>query len=131
MSPSTTGAAKATARSLPSYEGIFDGLSIRVPVPTVSLIDFTFVSKKETSVEEINNILKEASLSDKWKDIIKVSDEPLVSSDIIGLSCSTVVDLTSTMVVDKDLVKILSWYDNEWGYSHTLLLHALKVGKLK
>jgi glyceraldehyde 3-phosphate dehydrogenase len=130
MSPSTTGAVKATAKSLPEYQGIFDGLSIRVPVPAVSLIDFTFVSKKETSVEEINEILRKASESNRWKDIIKVSDESLVSSDIIGLPYSTVVDLTSTMVVDKNMVKVLSWYDNEWGYSHTLLMHALKVGKI-
>jgi glyceraldehyde 3-phosphate dehydrogenase len=128
--PATTGAAKATAKSLPGYEGIFDGIAIRVPVPSGSIIDFTFLSKKKTSVEEINGILKKAASLEKWKEVLRVSDEPLVSSDIIGQPYGSIVDLSSTRVVDGDMVKVLSWYDNEWGYSHTLLMHALKVGKL-
>lgn len=129
--PASTGAANATAKSLPAYKGMFDGIAMRVPVAAGSIIDFTFVSKKKTSVEEINEILKKAAKSDKWKETLKVSEEPLVSSDIIGEPYGSVVDLSSTRVVDGDLVKILSWYDNEWGYSHSLLLHALRVGKLK
>ncbi len=128
--PASTGAAKATAKSLPGYEGIFDGIAIRVPVPSGSIIDFTFLSKKKTSVEEINGILKEAASLEKWKEVLKVSEEPLVSSDIIGQPYGSIVDLSSTRVVDGDMVKVLSWYDNEWGYSHTLLMHAIKVGKL-
>jgi len=128
--PASTGAAKATAKSLPRYEGIFDGIAIRVPVPSGSIIDFTFLSKKKTSVEEINGILKEAASLEKWKEVLKVSEEPLVSSDIIGQPYGSIVDLSSTRVVDGDMVKVLSWYDNEWGYSHTLLMHAIKVGKL-
>ncbi|MFA5767655.1 MAG: type I glyceraldehyde-3-phosphate dehydrogenase [Candidatus Paceibacterota bacterium] len=128
--PASTGAAKATAKSLPGYEGIFDGIAIRVPVPSGSIIDFTFLSKKKTSLEEINGILKKAASSEKWKEVLKVSEEPLVSSDIIGQPYGSIVDLSSTRVVDGDMVKVLSWYDNEWGYSHTLLMHAIKVGKL-
>jgi glyceraldehyde 3-phosphate dehydrogenase len=128
--PSSTGAAKATAKSLSSYEKIFDGIAIRVPVIAGSIIDFTFVSKKKTSVEEINSILKEAAKSEKWKGMLKVSEEPLVSSDIIGEPYGSVVDLACTRVVDGDLVKVLSWYDNEWGYSHTLLEHTIRVGNL-
>jgi len=128
--PASTGATKATAKSLPGYEGIFDGIAIRVPVPSGSIIDFTFLSKKKTSVEEINGILKEAASLEKWKEVLKVSEEPLVSSDIIGQPYGSIVDLSSTRVVDGDMVKVLSWYDNEWGYSHTLLMHAIKVGKL-
>lgn len=125
--PATTGAAKATAKSLPAYEGIFDGIAIRVPVISGSIIDFTFISKKKTSVEEINAILTEAAEKDKWKDILKVTEIPLVSSDIIGEPYGSIVDLSFTRVVGDNLVKVLSWYDNEWGYSHTLLLHALAV----
>ncbi len=128
--PASTGAAKATAKSLPEYEGIFDGIAIRVPVLAGSIIDFTFLSKRKTSVEEINGILKKAASSKKWKEVFRVSEEPLVSSDIIGQPYGSIVDLSSTRVVDGDMVKVLSWYDNEWGYSHTLLMHALKVGKL-
>ena len=128
--PSSTGAAQATAKSLSGYENIFDGIAIRVPVPAGSLIDFTFLSKKKTSVEEVNEILRKAAKSDQWKETLRVSEEPLVSSDVIGQPYGSVVDLSSTKVVDGNLVKVLSWYDNEWGYSHTLLMHAIKVGKL-
>jgi glyceraldehyde 3-phosphate dehydrogenase len=129
--PASTGAAKATAKSLLKYENIFDGIAIRVPVPSGSIIDFTFVSKKKTSIEEVNEILTKAAEDEKWQNILKVNLEPLVSSDIIGQSYASIVDLSSTRVVDGDLVKVLSWYDNEWGYSHTLLMHVLKVGNLK
>lgn len=128
--PATTGAANATAKSLPAYEGIFDGIAIRVPVATGSIIDFTFISKQKTSTDEINSILKKAAAQDQWKNVLRVTEEPLVSSDIIGEPYGSIVDLSSTRVVGGNLVKVLSWYDNEWGYSHTLLMHVLRVGKL-
>ncbi|MBI2625176.1 MAG: type I glyceraldehyde-3-phosphate dehydrogenase [Candidatus Nealsonbacteria bacterium] len=128
--PSHTGAAKATAQSLPEYEGIFDAIAIRVPVVSGSIIDFTFLAKKKISAEEINDIFRKAAKEKKWQGILRVSEEPLVSSDIIGDTHASIVDLSMTRVVDGDLVKILSWYDNEWGYSYTLLEHVIRVGNL-
>ncbi len=127
--PSTTGAAITISKAFKNLEGKFDGLAIRVPVICGSLADITFVSQKETTKEEINQILKEASLSEKWKDILGVSEEPLVSSDIIKDPRPSIVDLTFTKVVDKDLVKVLIWYDNEWGYAWSLLeqIKRLKI----
>lgn len=113
--PTTTGAAKATSQVLPEIEGLFDGIAIRVPVPTGSLTDFTFLVKKQTTVEKVNQALIRASKS-SLKGILGVTDDPIVSSDVIGSEYSSLVDLSMTRVVDKDLVKILSWYDNEWGY---------------
>ena len=103
---------------------LFDGIAMRVPVISGSLVDFTFVSKRKTNVEEINNIFKEAEKRDEWKGILKTTDEPIVSSDIIGDPYGAIVDLNMTRVVDGDLVKILSWYDNEWGYSAMLAKHV-------
>lgn len=127
--PSTTGAAVSVSKAIKELEGKFDGLAIRVPVICGSLADITFLSAKETTKEEINQILKEASQSEKWKDILGVSEEPLVSSDIIKDSRPSIVDLTFTKVVDKDLVKVLIWYDNEWGYAWSLLeqIKRLKI----
>jgi len=121
ISPSTTGAAKTVAKALPSLEGKFDGLALRVPVVCGSVADITFVSEKPTAIEEVNNILKTASQEPRWKNILAVSDIPLVSSDIIKDPRPSVVDLTFTNVIDGDLVKVLAWYDNEWGYAWTLV----------
>lgn len=129
MIPTTTGAAIATSEVIPSLKGKFDGLSIRVPVPVVSLSDFTFVLKKNVTVNDINNALKKASKNARWKGILEVTDEELVSSDFIGSSASCVVDLPMTKVVDGDLVKVIAWYDNEWGYSHRLAEMAIHVGR--
>jgi len=125
--PSTTGAAEATVRVLPEMKGKFDGISIRVPVITVSLSDITLITKKPTTVEEINNIFKEEANSDRWKEIIKIVEDPVVSSDIIGEPYGAVIDLTLTKVVDGDLVKVFSWYDNEWGYCAMLIKHIEKL----
>ncbi len=125
--PSTTGAAEATSRVLPEMKGKFDGISIRVPVITVSLSDITILTQRPTSVEEINNIFKEEANSSRWKEIIKVVEEPVVSSDIIGEPYGAVIDLTLTKVVDGDLVKVFSWYDNEWGYCAMLIKHIEKL----
>ena len=127
--PSTTGAAEATARVIPEMKGKFDGISIRVPVIVVSLSDITLITQRPTTVEEINNIFKEAAQTPRWREVIKVVEEPVVSSDIIGEPYGAVIDLTLTKVVDGDLVKVFSWYDNEWGYCAMLLKHILMFGR--
>ncbi|MGB9726527.1 MAG: type I glyceraldehyde-3-phosphate dehydrogenase [Minisyncoccia bacterium] len=125
--PSTTGAAISVSKAIKELEGKFDGLAIRVPVICGSLADITFLSAKETTKEEINQILKEASQSEKWKNILGVSEEPLVSSDIIQDQRPSIVDVTFTKVVDKDLVKVLIWYDNEWGYAWSLIEQIKRI----
>lgn len=119
--PTTTGAAIATGKVIPEMEGVFDGLSIRVPTPVVSLADFTFVLKKDVTVEQVNNALTRASKSPKMNGILGVTDEPVVSSDFIGDSRSSIADLSLTKVVGGNMVKIIAWYDNEWGYSCRLV----------
>lgn len=128
--PSTTGAAEATTEAVVSLKGKFDGISLRVPVVVGSIADITFVSKRPTSAEEVNTILKEASMDDRWRGIFTVSDEPLVSQDIVGNTHAAIVDLELTRVVNGNLVKVLSWYDNEIGYSNTLVEHVIKAGYL-
>jgi len=127
--PSTTGAAIATTRVVPKLVGKFDGVAMRVPVVTGSSADITFLAKKKTSVEEVNNILRKAEKEERWQGVLKVSEEPLVSSDIIGEPYGAIVDLSFTKVVDGDLVKVLSWYDNEMGYVATLMKHVMKALK--
>ncbi len=128
MVPSTTGAAISVTEAVTGLKGLFDGIAIRVPLVTGSLADFTFISKRPTSVLEINNIFKEAVKSPRWKGILKVTDEQIVSSDIIGETHASVIDLSFTKVVDGDLVKVLAWYDNEWGYAAILIEHVIKAG---
>jgi glyceraldehyde 3-phosphate dehydrogenase len=129
MVPTSTGAAKATALAYPQLAGKFDGVSVRVPVPAGSLVDVTFVSKRPTTVEEVNNALKAAAASDRWKRVFAVSEEPLVSSDILGTPYGSIADLEMTRVVDGTLVKVMAWYDNEMGYVHTLVEHVAEVAK--
>ncbi|NOY35758.1 MAG: type I glyceraldehyde-3-phosphate dehydrogenase [bacterium] len=121
--PSTTGAAIATAKTIPEMKDRFDGVAMRVPVPSGSIIDFTFLAERPTTVDEIKNIFKEAAEKPEWRGIMKVNEEPLVSSDILGEPYGSVVDLNFIKVIDGDLVKIFSWYDNEWGYCAMLLKH--------
>lgn len=130
MIPTSTGAAKATTKVVPALKDKFDGISVRVPSLDVSLTDFTFLMKRNTTVEEINKIFKTAAKSARWKGILGVTDEPLVSTDFIGSPYGAVVDLDLTRVVDGDLVKVLAWYDNEWGYTQRLVDMAIHVGKL-
>jgi glyceraldehyde 3-phosphate dehydrogenase len=113
--PTTTGAATATGKVVSELEGLFDGLSIRVPIAVGSIVDFTFLTKRKTSVEEVNQVMTAAAASN-MKGILGVTDKPIVSSDVIGSEYSSLVDLSLTKVIDGDLVKIFSWYDNEWGY---------------
>lgn len=129
MVPTSTGAAKATALVYPQLKGKFDGVSVRVPVPSGSLVDVTFVSKKPTTVEEVNDALRKGASSDRWKRVFAVSDEALVSADILGLPYGAIADLAMTRVVDGTLVKVMAWYDNEMGYVHTLIEHVAEVAK--
>jgi glyceraldehyde 3-phosphate dehydrogenase len=123
--PTTTGAAKATAKVIPDLEGKFDGVAIRVPIVTGSLSDIVFLVQKSTTVDEVNEAFIEASKNPFYKNALDVTYEPIVSSDIIGSPYSATVDLTLTRVVDGDLVKVMAWYDNEWGYSNRLVEMAM------
>lgn len=128
--PTTTGATIAAAQALTALQGIFQGLSVRVPTPVVSLSDFTFVTKRDTSVEEINNIFKEEVKRPEWQGILDATEEELVSSDFIGNSFSAIVDLNLTNVVGGNMVKVVAWYDNEWGYSNRLVELVAELGKV-
>jgi len=128
--PTSTGAAIATTLAIKDLAGKFDGMAIRVPSVLGSIVDLTFITKRETNKEEINKILKEASKDKRWQDIFTTTDEPIVSSDIIGEPYASIADLSLTNVVDGDLVKVLIWYDNEMGYAKTLVKHLLKVFSL-
>ncbi len=128
--PTTTGAAQVVSKVVPELKDKFDGMATRVPVICGSLADITFISEKETSIEEINNILKNAEGEKRWQNILKTTNEPIVSSDIIQESYGAIVDLSFTKVVDGDLAKVLVWYDNEWGYCATLLEHVIRVSKI-
>lgn len=128
--PTTTGAATAVALTIPTLKGKFDGLSVRVPTPVVSLSDITLLLRRNTTIEEINEIFKKESKEPYYQGILGVSEEPLVSSDYIGNSTSGTVDLLLTNVVDGNLAKVVVWYDNEWGYSNRLVELVADVGKM-
>ena len=129
--PTTTGAAIAAAKTVPELKGIFNGLAIRVPVPVGSLSDFTFVLKREVTKEEVNDALKKAAESDVLKGILGVTEDPIVSSDIIGNPASSIVDLSLTQVTGGNLVKVIAWYDNEYGYANRLIEEVMMVGSNK
>lgn len=129
IAPSFTGAAISVTRGIPELEGKFDGIALRVPIVAGSLADFTFITKRKTSAEEVNEIFRNAAKSPRWKGILEVSEDQLVSSDIIGMPAASVVDLQYTKVIDGDLVKVLAWYDNEWGYVTTLVQHVEKAAE--
>ena len=126
--PTSTGAAIAVTKALPQLSGKFDGISMRVPVVAGSIVDITFISKRPTTVEEVNSILEKAGEDPRWEGIFTATDEQIVSSDIIGSKYASVADLSMTRVVDGNLVKVLAWYDNEMGYTHTLVKHVIKLG---
>ena len=125
--PSTTGAAKATTRALPEYQGRFDGLAVRAPVPVGSIADIVSLVARPTSADEVNHIFREEARSDRYRDIVGTSDEALVSTDIIRDPRASIIDCTLTQVVDGDLVKVMSWYDNEWGYAAQLVREAKAI----
>lgn len=128
MIPTTTGAAIATTEAIPELKGKFDGTSVRVPTIVGSLVDFTFLLEKPVTVEEVNQTFIDASQTPRFEGILAATDEQLVSSDIIGRPESSIVDLSCTQVVDGDMLKVMAWYDNEWGYSNRLVEQVVAVG---
>ncbi len=129
--PTTTGAAVAVTKAYPELVGKFDGIALRVPVAAGSIADITFIAKTETSVEEINDALTKASQMEQWKGLLSVTREPLVSSDIIGQPIASIADLSMTRVVGGKLVKVLTWYDNEVGYTESLVQHVIASGNIE
>ena len=127
--PTTTGAAEATIETIPELKGIFDGRALRAPVITGSITDFVFLVKKNVTIEEVNQAFKEAEKMPLYKGILATTDEPLVSSDIIGRTESAIIDLNLTQVIGGNLVKVFAWYDNEWGYANRLVEQAIRVGQ--
>lgn len=125
--PTTTGAALATTKVIPKLKGKFDGMAIRVPVVNGSLSDITIQTKKKVTNESINKIFKKEAKLKKWKGILTVTEDPIVSTDIIGNPYSCIVDLSLTNVIKNNLVKIVAWYDNEWGYSNRLIEFCEKL----
>lgn len=125
--PSSTGAAIAVTKAIPTLAGKFDGISLRVPVVAGSIADVTFIAKKNTTVEEVNEALKKAASNERWKPVFTVTEEPIVSSDIIGSSSASIADLSLTRVIGGNLVKVMAWYDNEMGYTHALVEHVLRL----
>lgn len=121
LAPAATGAAIATTKALPQYLNKFDGVAVRVPVAVGSISDITFISERPTSVKEINDVLKEESDSSRYREIVSVTDEPLVSTDIRKSPFAAIIDLEMTRVVDGDLVKVMAWYDNEWGFTNQMI----------
>lgn len=129
MIPTTTGAAIAVTEAIPELKGLFDGRAIRVPTIVGSLSDFTFLLKQKTTVEQVNQAIKEACEQERWAGVVAWTEEPIVSSDIIGRPESSIVDLSLTQMVDGDMLKIFAWYDNEWGYSNRLIEQVINVGQ--
>ena len=122
--PSSTGAAVATTLAHTELAGKFDGMAMRVSVPVGSIVDVTFIASRDTTVEEVNGALAAAAADPRWKNIFAATDEPVVSSDIVGSKVGSIADLSFTRVVDGNLVKVLAWYDNETSYTQTLVEHV-------
>lgn len=127
--PTSTGAAIATTKVLPHYKELFDGVAVRAPVPVGSIADITLVTERPTDVDEVNNVFREEIRSEWYEGVLDISEDPIVSADITKNPHASIVDLTMTQVVDGDLVKIMSWYDNEWGYANQMVRLALEMGK--
>lgn len=125
--PTTTGAAIATTRAMPQFEGKFDGMAVRVPVALGSLSDITIVTERPTTVEEVNAILTEEAATARYQDVFAVTNDPLVSNDIIKSPYASIADLLMTKVVDGDLVKVLAWYDNEWGFTNQMIRQIMEL----
>ncbi len=128
--PTSTGAAIAVTKAYPNLVGRFDGIALRVPVPAGSIADITFIAKNDTSVDEINSALSEAAGTERWNGIFAVTNEPVVSSDIVGQPFASIADLSMTRVVGGRLVKVLAWYDNEMGYTESLVHHVIASGNI-
>jgi glyceraldehyde 3-phosphate dehydrogenase len=130
MIPTTTGAARAVGEVLPELKGKLDGSAVRVPVPDGSLVDLTFTPSRDTTKEEVNQLLKAASESGPLQGVLAYSDEPLVSIDIVHTPASSTVDSLETAVIDGKLVRVVTWYDNEWGFSNRMVDTATAMAKL-
>ncbi len=127
--PTSPGAASAATETLPQFKGKFDGVAVRAPVPAGSLADIVFLTARPTTEEEINNIFREEAASSRYQRVLGVAKDPIVSSDIIQDPRASIVDLSMTKVVDGDLVKVMSWYDNEWGYTNQMIREAVRIAK--
>jgi glyceraldehyde 3-phosphate dehydrogenase len=127
--PTSTGAAIATTRVLPDLKGRFDGVAVRAPIAVGSISDIIFVTERETTVQEVNDIFREEAETEKYAGILGVAEDPIVSSDIVGDTRASIVDLGMTQVVNGTLVKIMSWYDNEWGFSSQMVKEGVRVGR--
>lgn len=125
--PTSTGAAIATTKAMPEYEGKFDGVALRVPIPVGSISDLTFVTERKVTPEEINSIFKEEAELERYASILSTTIEPLVSSDIVKNPYASIVDLSMTRVVDGDLLKVMTWYDNEWGFTNQMIRQILQI----
>jgi glyceraldehyde 3-phosphate dehydrogenase len=122
--PASTGAARATTRALPELTGRFDGVALRAPIPVGSIADIVFVASQPTTAEEVNDAFRQEAATDRYQEVLGVSDDPLVSADIVGDPRAAVIDLELTTVVDGTLVKVMAWYDNEWGFTHQMIREA-------
>ena len=129
--PTTTGAAIATTQVLPQFAGKFDGVAVRGPIPVGSISDITFVTDRATDVDEVNCIFRQESDTEQYQGILGCTEEPLVSADIVQDARAAIVDLTMTRVVDGDLVKVMAWYDNEWGYASQMIREAVRMTQRK
>ena len=125
--PTTTGAAIATTKALPQYQGRFHGIAIRAPLVTGSIADMVFLTERETSVDEVNKVFEEEAESERYRGVLGVTRDPIVSSDIVKDPRGSIVDLEMTQVVDGDLVKVMAWYDNEWGYAAQMVREAVRM----
>jgi glyceraldehyde 3-phosphate dehydrogenase len=122
--PTSTGAARATTRAVPELAGRFDGIAVRAPIPVGSIADIVFVANRPTTTQEIKDAFRQEAASELYQGILGVSEDPLVSADIIGDPRAAIVDLNLTRVVEATLVKVMAWYDNEWGFTHQMIREA-------
>jgi glyceraldehyde 3-phosphate dehydrogenase len=122
--PTSTGAARATTRAVPELAGRFDGIAVRAPIPVGSIADIVFVANRSTTAQEVNDAFRQEAASEQYQGIVGVSEDPLVSADIVGDPRAAIVDLDLTRVVDATLVKVMAWYDNEWGFTHQMIREA-------
>ena len=127
--PTSTGAAIAATETLPEFKGKFDGVAVRAPVPAGSLADIVFLTARPTTEEEINKIFREEAASPRYRGVLGVAEDPIVSADVIKDPRASIVDLSMTKVVDGDLVKVMSWYDNEWGYTNQMIREAVRIAR--
>jgi glyceraldehyde 3-phosphate dehydrogenase len=125
--PTSTGAARATTRAVPELAGRFDGIAVRAPIPVGSVADIVFVASRQTTTEEINDVFRQEAATPRYDGILGASDDPLVSADIVGDPRAAVIDLELTKVVDGTLVKVMAWYDNEWGFTHQMIREARSI----